>query len=538
MAIAAKQILGLLEPGRPAELRRAAAMVLGEVGGREGEIARELCERLNDADAGLRLEVVKAVGKLKIDAAMPTLLERIKHGGEEAEQAALAVAHLGARGTRALTALMPKVAPGLRRYIASALAAGGTTSAETAAVEMLLDTDPGVVEATTRSFLAQVPTLTSAQKKTLGGQVLELLDAREPPTPIQETAMVRILVALDDPRVADVLWDRIVPPHPPEVRAAALQSLGKWVKAPGKEQMKRLFTCAAEADFRLAAPALMILKELPESAKAADGWLSLLSAPDVMVRRVAIEKVGDRDKADVAEALLQQLQHPERSLRDMALARLTRLEAGRKALAKELLATDSADRAWSLARAQAPFVKDYPPSWRDPVFARACEYQEEKDRRADPLLFLLREADPAALRDRLEEKALNYRKKKAYDKALTYLKLLARDPACAFPIRLELAACGLKLSAKELGHQDRADDPSLEQFAGLVQHHGDELMPALEKVKWLDAEDLYYLGFDLVERGGPYRKFGAEVLHLLIKRSGRTKIAQQAKSKLKSVGLD
>jgi hypothetical protein len=240
----------------------------------------------------------------------------------------------------------------------------------------------------------------------------------------------------------------------------------------------------------------------------------------------------------VAEALLEQLQHPERSLRDAALARLTRLEAGRKALARQLLETDSVDRAWNLARAQAPFVKNYPPSWRDPIFEKACEYHLDKDRLAEPLLFLLKEGDAAALRDRIEEKALGFRKKKAYDKALAFLKLLTRDPACAFPIRLELASCGLKLSAKELAAPDRADDPSLEQFAGMVQHHGDELMPALEKIKWLDPDDLYYLGFDLVERGGPYRKFGAEVLHLVIKRGGRNKIAQQAKSKLKSVGLD
>ena len=257
---------------------------------------------------------------------------------------------------------------------------------------------------------------------------------------------------------------------------------------------------------------------------SADGWLSLLKAPDVTGRRVALDKVGDRDKADVAEALMEQLQHPERSLRDVALARLTRLEAGRKALARQLLETDSVDRAWSLARAQAPFVKTYPAAWREPVIEKAFEYHEAKDRRASRCSFCSRKPTPPRCATASKKKPWPIARRNPTRKLSTFLKLLGRDPACAFPIRLELAACGLKMSAKELGAPDRAEDPCLEQFAGFCHHHGDELMPALEKIKWLDPDDLYYLGFDLVERGGTHRKFGAEVLHLVIKRAGRTKI--------------
>ena len=153
------------------------------------------------------------MGNLRIEAALPHLLERIKEGGEEAEQAAQAAAKMGAKGSRALQELMPKVAPGLRRYIASALAAAGTTSAETAAVAVLLDRDPGVVEAAGRSLLAQVPTLTPAHRKTLAGQLLELIDnKKEPLSPHSESAVLRLLAALDDPRTEAVLWERIVPP--------------------------------------------------------------------------------------------------------------------------------------------------------------------------------------------------------------------------------------------------------------------------------------------------------------------------------------
>jgi len=72
-------------------------------------------------------------------------------------------------------------------------------------------------------------------------------------------------------------------------------------------------------------------------------WLALLEAADVAVRKLAMEKVGDRDSAEVADALLRQLNHPDRSLRDGALARLTRLKQGQKALTGTLLEADSAD---------------------------------------------------------------------------------------------------------------------------------------------------------------------------------------------------
>src|SRR5262245_9827964 len=111
MQIPAKKLLRLLQPDQPLDVRCAAALVLGELGTRDAEISKALCEQLADGEPALRLEVVKAVGKLRVDAALPRLLERFKAGGEEGEEAALAAAKLGAKGTRALQDLMPKVAP-------------------------------------------------------------------------------------------------------------------------------------------------------------------------------------------------------------------------------------------------------------------------------------------------------------------------------------------------------------------------------------------------------------------------------------------
>src|SRR5581483_1476795 len=167
------------------------------------------------------------------------------------------------------------------------------------------------------------------------------------------------------------------------------QALGKWVTNPGKDQLARLFAAAGEADFRVAAPALMMLQRLPAGEKALAGWLGLLRAPDVAVRKLAMEKIGDRDDAAVVEALLEQTRHPDRELRDGAYARLTGTDRGRAALTKSLLGAETADRAWPLAKALAPHAAAFPAKWRDTVFKEMCEHIDANDRRADPLLFLL-----------------------------------------------------------------------------------------------------------------------------------------------------
>src|SRR5947209_9044146 len=372
-----KKIVRLLQSEHPPEVRSAAALVLGEVGTRDAELAKVLCERLQDADPTLRIQVIKSVGKLRVEQALPLLLERIKEGGAEAEAAAQAVAHFGAKGTKALQALMPKVAPGLRRYIAAALAAEGAGGAETAGLAVLLDRDPAVVEAAVRSLLTQVPSLDASHREALAEQLLHLLtDKKNPLSPASESAVVRLLIVLGDPKAETALWDRILPPHPPEVRAAALAALGRWVSSPRKEQLQRLLTCAAERDFRVAAPALVLLKALPVSERTLPEWLTLLKAPDVAARRFGVEKLGDRDNEDVAAALLEQLNHADRGLREDALSRLSRLKHGRAALTKALLEASTADRAWPLAKAQASLVKGYPVDWRDTVFAQACAHLE------------------------------------------------------------------------------------------------------------------------------------------------------------------
>jgi hypothetical protein len=539
MADTNRRLCELLQPESPAAVRGAALVVLGEIGDRDPKLNDALCAALNDPDALVRAQAIATVGKLQIQQALPELLARVRQGGEEAVAAAQAAARLGAKATHALQDLMTTVPPGLRRRIAAALATGDTASAETAAVDVLLDSDPNVVDAASRSLLSRIPSLERNHRRRLADHALEILAHKKGPriSTASQAALVRLLAAVDDQRGEPVFWSQTEPSSPPELRAAALQALGTLPAPTSRDKFKRLIACASDADFRVAAPALMVLKGMPLSPRSLADWLPLFDAPDAAARLFAVAKLANQDKAEIAAALLRQLDHPDRTLREEALKAIARLKHGPDALAQALLEAESPDRAWALARVQAPLVGEYKRGLLTKLFSRACEALEEVDRRADALLFLLREANPRGLRDQLEERALALRKKKRYSTALVYLRLLARDPACGEPIRLELAACGLKVSAKDLAADARAADPCLHQFAALVHRHAVDPFEYVSKARWLDADDLFYLGFHFAEGTGPEKEFGSQVLKALLKRFPRSKLAKDAKSKLRSQGL-
>jgi HEAT repeat protein len=535
MQIAVSKIAKLTSEKEPSDVRCSAITVLGELGGRDGEVNSAIIEALNDEDPEVRIRAIRAAGRLGIERALPGIAERLKAGGPEAEAAAEAAAGMSAKGTTMLRDLMPRVAPGLRRYIAAALSRVGVYE-DASELDVLTDKDPAVVDAAVTAVTAAMPSLDDRQRKRLADTLIKLGTSRKAKlAPASEAGVLRLAGLLEDARIAPLLWDKVLPPNPSEVRANALQALGKWVTSPGKDERDKLFKCAADADFRVAAPALMILDRLPASEKLTPGWVKLLRAPDIAARRVAMKKVGDRGEREIVDALLEQVRHPDLGYRRDVFDYLGKSDRGRKALGKMLKEAESTDEAWNLAKALVPFASANPDQWMDELFPVASGYIEAGDQRANPVLFVLRESSTSGLRERLEKRAAALVKRKDYEPANFIYRVLARDPAIGFPIRLAIAACGLKVSPKELEEMVRAQDPALHQFGELAAQDQATVLKYLAKTPWLDAEDHYYLGFHFAESTGALREFGAEVLRLLLKRFSRSKLANAAKNKLKSI---
>lgn len=537
MDIPAKKLVRLMAADQPADLRAAAVLVLTELAVKDADASAEIIARLDDSDPAVRSYALRAAGKLKVTKALPVLLERIKGGGDEARLAAESAAKLGADGVRKLQELLHHVVPGVRKYIAAALTSDSATGAD-AGVSVLLDKDPQVAVAAANAIIARLPSMPADRKKELVSELIAVAkDKKNKLPPTAEGPVVKLLAALNDPAAADVLWDRTGPPHSHDVRAMAMAAVGGWMQKPTADQWKRLFASAVDRDFHVAAPALVLLTRLPASDKQLDDWLALLKAPDLAPRRLAVEKIGDRDTPQVAAGLMEQLTHPNRELRDLARGKLAALDHGRQALVKTVLASEAQDELWGLVKLIAPFAKGVTGKLRTDVLTRACKFLEDEDHRADPLFFLLREADAPALREEIFERAVARRKKKDYNTSLQYLKLLARDPSVGFDVRFELATVGLKLSAKNVAADARNLDLCLRNFSTALGLDAAKTLELVGKAKWLDADDLFYLGFHFAEHTGQEREFGVGVLRQLIKASGKTKAAANARNKLKSLGV-
>jgi HEAT repeat protein len=533
-----KKLMELIKSANQVELRRAALLVAGAIGpAKDRELIKTLLPVLADAEPTLRLGAIEALGQLRAEEAVPQLAALVERGGPEVEAAARAAGHIGARGARTMEKVMAKATPALRRRIAAALALGGTESAALTTAHALLDEDPGVVDAAARSLATEVASFSAGQRRALAGDLIQALQAKPPPPAASQAAMIRVLGVLHDPRAEEVYWACLDAKRPSGIRAAALHALGTLPVPSSDARLQRLLACAADTDFQIVAPALLILKNVPVGKKNVKHWLHLLEAPDVATRRFAVAKLRDVPSAEAAQALLAPLRHPDKGLREDALEALRGSPAGRQALLDVLLEAPTVEEAWFLARAQAVSARDLPKAEHARLFAQACAYQDKEDRRAEPLWFLLREVDSGWTRDQIEERALALRKKKDYAGAMTYLRLLTRDPAVGEEVRFELAATGLKESRHDTTATARQNDLALNQFARLLQNPAFDVIGRISKAKWLDAEDLFYLGFHFAEQTHQAREFGRQVLELVVKRSPRSELGKNAKRKLKSEGL-
>ncbi len=77
----------------------------------------------------------------------------------------------------------------------------------------------------------------------------------------------------------------------------------------------------------------------------------------------------------------------------------------------------------------------------------------------------------------------------------------------------------------------------MHQFTRLLQDAAFDVAGHLAKAKWLDADDLFYVGFHFAEQTHRARNFGGQVLEMVVERSPKSEVAKQAKRKLKSEAL-
>ena len=114
-----------------------------------------------------------------------------------------------------------------------------------------------------------------------------------------------------------------------------------------------------------------------------------------------------------------------------------------------------------------------------------------------------------------------------------YLALLKEFSEFKSEDKFRLALAQLKLHAHTLA--TNRHHPAVDLLADLHRNSAYPLFEALKKDRALEADDLFNLGFSLVERHGDERSLGKDLLEYVATKFPRNKVGKNAKNKLKLI---
>jgi hypothetical protein len=323
--------------------------------------------------------------------------------------------------------------------------------------------------------------------------------------------------------------------HHASLRAHALVALLRCLREQElrKDEYAKLFPLLEEAEFsEVTRLALELLEAhgLPEDSRS---LLSrLLGSPHADVQKFALRKMGDVGSPATVRTLLEQLGDADYRRRDVAARSLRKIPEARSALIKELLTCTDASKAWSIAELLPSFEGKWRQDTLQSLWKRLQAAVESEDRIQKAFLHVLKQADGNYAYEQLASQGARLVKAKRYKEAVAFLTPLKEFPDFSSENKFHLALAQLKLHSHAVA--SRRNHPAVELLTDLCRSPY-PLFEALKKEKSLAPEDLFSLGFTLVERSGEERSLGRDLLEHLASAFPRNKVGKSAKNKLKLV---
>lgn len=532
------------------EKRIAAAIVLGEIRAKGAEVSEALAKTLDSGIALLQRHALEALARVGAKKAASRILPLLGAREEDVRRAAVAaMVSIGDDVLPVIRARMTDASAEERRSIDGILAALGGKDAFHALLEGLAASDAEAAKAAAIAVRQRVKDADARQRRSYLSETEKFLEkqSKKGGNAGALAAGVKILGYLEDEKAIATLLAFTKKGNAPNVRQEALIALrfllGKKV-ADSKRLVAALVEAAEDADRTLAQTALHTLAGVEIPDEALKRLEALVAHPDLERARFVLEMLGRHEGAAPARVLVGVLATTRDKRRaEIAASCLMAREDGQQPaghpgsapvredavapLAKALLETDDADRAWLLRNVLKPSARKVAPATRKQMLEVATRRLAAGDRNWEPLLATVRDADAAAAADALRALGQKVRKTNP-DKALTVLRVLCRNEGATDEDRYALAAAELSRGPHDTRPAARAGDESL-RLLGALLDRGVDVGAQLRKDRSLDLDHLYYVGFHFAEQGHP---LGEELLRVVVEKGGRAKIAKMAKSKL------
>ena len=552
------------------EKRIAAAIVLGEIRAKGAHVAEELARALDSEIPLLQRHALEALARVGAKKAVPKILPLLAAREDDVRRAAVeALVSIGDDVLPTLRARMVDATGEERRAIDGVLAALGGKDAFHVLLGGLASSDAEAAKAAAIGVRQRVKDADARQRRSYLSEAEKFLEKQ-----IKQggsggsvgalAAGVKILGYLEDEKaIPTLLGFTAAKGNAAAVRQEALIALrfllgsDRKLGAEGKKVVAALVDAAEDPDRALSQTALHTLAGVSIPDEALKRLEKLVLHPDIERARFVMEMLGRSEGAEPARSLVRVLATTKDKRRaEIAASCLVsategvppppgstrHLGDGHGApspgtapvreqavapLAKALLETDDADRAWLLRNVLKPSAKKVSSATRKEMLELGIKRLAAGDRNWEPLVAIVRDADPAAAAEAMREVAHKLRKSNP-DKALTVLRVLCRSEGSSDEDRYALASAELARGAKDTRPAARAGDESL-RLLGALLDRGVDVGSKLRKDKSLELDHLYYVGFHFSEEGHP---LGEELLRIVADEGGRAKIGKMARSKL------
>jgi hypothetical protein len=584
----AASILELLDHERT-DLRLAAATVLGAVGLKDDAVVEALVARLADEDAGVRAIALDAVARSGASGLAAKLVPLLR--GDDPELAERAAELLAAQGAAAEGVLRRELGGGtvqVRRRIAVLLLTRASQAAIDALLAQLVDAElgeqvlqllraeidkgnQGVIDKVEAGAAKRADEIGKDVKKALAklaprgkpakakkGKAVDVAPA--PFDPALETAigelamMLRLIGYLARPSTMAMLLGYVDEAQPRTIRLAAIAGLRR-VLAIGEAKhvdkaLARMIELADGDDAAVAQAAVDTLRGVRVPDSLAKPFAALAKSKHAATQKLAMERMPAAVGATGVRALIDALGGADPAAREAAARGLARAPEAAGPLAKAVLAVEEGELARRLAAALKLHREKVTGGMLDELAARGAlllERQGKGKASAEEVLIarvlteLVADLSPSRHVGLLFDQARRLRKAGRVPEAFAVLKPLVAgrpelDAAIDDDQRFTIAVLGLESLGQGILRPTGADAPVLAQFGRLAQR-GFPVARKLAREKEVGDEDIYALGFRLLEgRDAIDQELGAELMQGLIDERPRSKLAKNAKNKLKLAG--
>lgn len=516
--------------------RHAAAIVLAELKPKDAAVVEALGKVLQDANPVLAGHILDAFEGMDMPAAVQYVLPLLNADSMEIKLRAVAlVAGAGDRIVPDIRRRLEGAKTADRLLLVDLLARIHTKAAFEAVLTLLFDPDfefvKSVCEAVRRHMTDATPKARAAMHAQLGAF---MKTARVRDQERVTTSCLLLLGAIGNTGALKVLLEHAEPRHSLYVRRHALIGL-KNLAAEGAAAAavaRQIAPYLAEADEGLVRHVLDILARIPA---ARVGWAALMESVHAPVRAFAVRRLATEDTAAANARLLALLKHPDTDVREVAAGALSGHKGATKLLLDALEAEPDPEAAWRLAKIMKPHSEAIDGKRFKRLAVVAADDLREGRPRHDALLYVLRNANPAAADDVVLTEGLEQKKARHWAAAIDCLRRLTSSERFDDEARYALSVCNLKVSPKDITPHLRTEDHALRGLQALLRVPAFKLAERLKKDKTLEAGDLFYAGFHFAEMTGDEKAFGVNLLEHLAKKTPRSAEGKAARNKLKLV---